>query len=131
MAHRLCVREGERYLAPRLAVSRLESEFAYVEADEEDGRRHVAGIIRQLQKMAAVGLMPIDNDYVERLKKAQRDSLYVIFGDDPGSELACLSAVVIPEEPLYFDYPSHAHVEAARPLLVRCAKVLGYDIIEA
>jgi hypothetical protein len=61
MAHRLCVREGERYLAPRLAVSRLESEFAYVEADEEDGRRHVAGIIRQLQKMAAVGLMPIDS----------------------------------------------------------------------
>lgn len=131
MAHRLCVRDGGHYLNPRLVVSRLESEFAYVEVDEEDGRRHAGGIIRQLEKMSEMGLMPVDNEYLERLKKAQVSSIYVYFGDDPGSELACLSTAVIPGEPLYFDYPSPAHAEAARPLLVRCAEVLGYDIIEA
>ncbi len=131
MVHRLCIRDGGRYLSPRVVVSRLESAFAYVESDEEDGRRHVSGIISQVQKMAAMGLIPVDNEYVERLKKAQPSAIYVYFGDDPGSELACLSAAVIPEEPLYFDYPSPARAEAARPLLVRCAEVLGYDIIEA
>jgi hypothetical protein len=131
MAHRLCIRNGGRYLSPRLVVSRLESAFAYVEVDEEYGHRHVGGIIRQLRKMAAMGLMPVDNEYLERLKGAQRSAIYVYFGDNPGSELACLSAAVIPGEPLYFDYPSPAHAEAARPLLIRCAEVLGYDIVEA
>ena len=41
MAHRLIARDGHRYLSPRVVVTRLESEFAYVESSEEDGRRHV------------------------------------------------------------------------------------------
>lgn len=131
MPYRLCVRDGGRYLSPRVVVSRLESAFAYVEGDEDEGRRHVGGIIRQLQEMAETGLIPIDDEYMERLKKAQRNSIYVYFGDDPGCELACLGVAVIPGEPLYFDYPSRAHAEAARPSLVRCAEILGYDIIEA
>lgn len=131
MAHRLCVRDGERYLSPRVVVSRLESEFAYVEVDEEEGRRHVSGIVRQLQNIDEMGLMPVDYQYVERLKKAQRGAVYVYFGDDPGSETACLSTAVVPGEALYFDYVSSAHAEAAWPLLLRCAAVLGYDIIEA
>jgi hypothetical protein len=131
MAYRLCVRDGQRYLSPRVVVSRLESEFAYVEVDEEDGRRHVRGIIRQLQKIGEMGLIPVDNQYVERLKKVQRGAIYVYFGDDPGSETACLSTAVIPGEALYFDYASPRHAEAAWPLLLRCAAVLGYDIIEA
>lgn len=131
MAHRLCAREGARYLSPQLVVSRLQAEFAYVEVDEEDGRRHVGGIIRQLQKMAAMGLMPVDNEYLERLKQAQRGAIYVYFGDDPGSEAACLSAAIIPGEPLYFDYPTPAHVEVFYPLLVRCAAALDYEIVEA
>ena len=131
MAHRLTVRDGHRYLSPQVVVTRLESEFAYVEVDEEDGRRHVRGIIRQLQKISEMGLIPVDNEYLERLKKAQRGAIYVYFGDDPGSEIACLSTAVIPGEALFFDYASRAHEQAARPLLVRCAAVLGYDIVEA
>jgi hypothetical protein len=112
-------------------VTRLESEFAYVEVDEEDGRRHVRGIIRQLEKMADMGLIPVDSEYLERLRKAQRGAIYVYFGDDPGSEVACLSTAVIPGEALFFDYSSRANEEAARPLLLRCAAVLDYDITEA
>lgn len=131
MAHRLTARDGQRYLSPRVVVTRLESEFAYVEVDEEDGRRHVRGIIRQLEKMADMGLIPVDSEYLERLRKAQRGAMYVYFGDDPGSEVACLSTAVIPGEALFFDYSSRAHEEAARHLLLRCAAVLDYDITEA
>lgn len=131
MAHRLVPPDGCPYLSPRLVVSRLESEFAYVEVDEEDGRRHVRGIIRQLQKMRDLGLIPVDDEYLARLKKAQRGAIYVYFGDDPGSEIACLNTAVIPGEPLFFDYASRAHEQAAHPLLARCAEVLGYNIVEA
>lgn len=131
MAHRLCARDGQRYLSPRLVISRLESEFAYVEVDEEDGRRHVRGIIRQLQKISEMGLVPLDRAYVERLKKAERGAVYVYFGDDPGSETACLSTAIIPGEALYFVYASRRHADAAYPLLLRCASVLDYEIIES
>lgn len=114
-----------------MAISRLEAEFAYVEVDEEDGRRHVRGIVRHLQRIAEMNLVPVDNDYVERLRKAERGAIYVYFGDDPGSEVACLSTAIIPGEALYFVYTSRRHAEAAWPLLLRCAAVLGYEIVEA
>jgi hypothetical protein len=130
MAHRLCAREGQRYLSPRVVISRLESEFAYVEVDEEDGQRHVRGIIRQLQKISEMGLVPLDRAYVERLRKVERGAVYIYFGDDPGSETACLSTAVIPGEALYFVYSSRRHADAAYPLLLRCASALDYEIIE-
>jgi len=131
MAHRLCVRDGERYLSPRVVVARLEAEFPYVEVDEEDGRRHVRGIVRQLERISAMGLVPIDEGYVARLKKAERGAVFVYFGDDPGSESACLSTAVIPGEALYFVYSSRRHAEETWPLLLRCAAVLGYEIVQA
>lgn len=131
MAHRLCARDGEGYLSPRIVVERLEAEFPYVEVDAEDGRRHVRGIIRQLERMGEMGLVPLDEAYVQRLKQAAGASVYVYFGDDPGSEIACLSTAVIPGEALYFVYSSRKHAETAWPLLQRCAAVLGYEIVQA
>jgi hypothetical protein len=131
MAHRLCAREGQQLLLPRVVVSRLESEFSYVEASEDEGRRHVGAIIRQLRVLQESGNIPIDLDYLDRLTKAQRGSIYVYFGDDPGSELACLSTAIIPGEALFFDYSSRTHENATRSLLLRCAVVLDYEIVES
>jgi hypothetical protein len=131
MAHRLYSRDGQRLLSPRVVVARLESEFAYVEASEEEGHRHVGGIIRQMLKLQQAGHIPEDLEYLERLKKAQRGSIFVYFGDDPGSEMACLSTAVIPGEALFFDYNSRAHERAAQPLLLRCAAALDYEIVES
>ena len=130
MAHRLFARDGHRYLSPRVVVTRLESEFAYVESSEEDGRRHVRGIVRQLEAIKQIGDLPVDSEYLERLKRAQSAAIYVYFGDDPSSEIASLSTAVIPGEPLFFDYSSRAHEEAAQTLLLRCAEVLDYDVVE-
>ena len=67
MAHRLCVRDGERYLSPRVVVSRLEDEFPYVEVDEQDGRRHVRGIIRQLERIR--DMLPLVQKYPSHLQR--------------------------------------------------------------
>ena len=131
MAHRLCARDGQPLLLPRVVVSRLESEFSYVEASEDEGRHHVGAIIRQLRKLQEAGNIPIDLDYLARLTQAQRGSVFVYFGDDPGSELACLSTAIIPGEALFFDYSSRAHENATRALLLRTAVVLDYEIVES
>ena len=130
MAHRLVARGGHRYLSPHVVVTRLESEFAYVESSEEDGRRHVRGIVLQLQAIKQIGDVPVDSEYLERLERAQDGAIYVYFGDDPSSETAYLSTAVIPGEPLFFDYSSRAHEAEAQMLLLRCAEVLDYDVIE-
>jgi hypothetical protein len=131
MAHRLHAREGRPLLLPRVVVSRLEGEFAYVEASEDEGRRHVAAIIRQLLRLQDAGHVQVDTAYLERLKKAQRGSIYVYFGDDPGDESGCLSTAIIPGEALFFDYSSPAQESAVQPLLLRCAAALDYEILES
>ena len=131
MSHRLYAREGRPLLVPRVVVSRLESEFPYVEASEDEGRRHVGAIIRQLLRLQEAGHVQVDIAYLDRLKKAQRGSIYVYFGDDPGSESGCLSTAIIPGEALFFDYSSRAHESAVQPLLLRCAAALDYEIVES
>jgi hypothetical protein len=129
MAHRLVARDGHRYLSPRVVVARLQSEFARVASSEEDGRRYVRGIIRQLQAIKQVGDIAVDSEYLDRLEKAQDGAIYVYF-EDWSSETAHLSTAVIPGEPLIFHCSSSAEEQATQNLLVRCAKVLGYDIVD-
>jgi len=129
MAHRLVPRNGHRYLSPRAVVTRLLSEFSYVAASEEDGRRYARGIIEQLQAIKQTGDILVDSEYLDRLEKAQSGAIYVYF-EDWDSETACLSTAVIPGEPIFFYYSSSAHEQAARKLLLRCAKALEYDIVD-
>jgi hypothetical protein len=129
MAQRLVARDGHRYLNPRVVVARLQSEFARVASSEQDGRRYVRGIIRQLQAIKQVGDIAVDSEYLDRLVKAQDGAIYVYFEDWSG-ETAYLSTAVIPGEPLIFHCSSSAQEQATRDLLVRCAKVLDYDIVD-
>jgi len=107
----------------------LETEFAYVESSDDEGRRHVQNLIRQLMRIKQGGKIPVDGEHLDRLKKAQSAAVYVYFGDNPSSETGYLCTAVIPNEPLIFDYNSKEHEGAARSLLVRCARALDYEII--
>ena len=130
MPLRLVTRNGHHYLSPPEVVRCLKSTFAYVETDEEDGRRHVRRIIQQLKQIGQHGNIPVDNAHLERLRGAQDGAIYVYFADDPGSESSCLSVAVIPGEPLFFDYSSHADEQAAWDLIVRCAAALDYEVVD-
>ena len=70
------------------------------------------------------------SERVKYLAEAQSRAVYVRCGDNPGSETDYLSTVVIPGEPIIFEYDSKAHAQASRALLQRLAKVLGYKIVE-
>lgn len=125
MADRLL---ASTYLTPMIVVSRLESEFSYVETDGEEGRRYVLETIDRLR--ADTSSRYVDHQMVQSLARVKNRAIFVCFGDDASSDLALLSTYVVPGMPLVFEYASAAHERAARPLLARCASVLGYEIIK-
>ena len=131
MTYWLLAKEKRIYLRPRVVIARLEREFAYVEASDEEGRQHVTQLILELPKIRKWGQITVDSKYLEHLHQVRNEAVYIYFGDNPGPEDAILGTAVIPGNPLPVDFSSPEHQQATRPLLVRCASVLGYDIVEA
>jgi hypothetical protein len=125
---RLVANNADAYLTPWAVVNRLKSDFPYVEADGEEGRRYVLEIIERLK--ADMSLRHIDQQMVERLARVKNRALFVCFGDDAGSDMAILGTYVIPGMPLVFEYASVAHENAVQPLLMRCAVALGYEVLK-
>lgn len=128
VAHRLVARNDQHFFGPLVVVKRLESEFAYVEADGAAGYRHVLEMMSQLEASKGNRRTFVYDERRERLNTVKDRAVYVHFGDDPSSETEYLCTIVIPGEPLVFQYESAAHESAAWLLLKRCAKILGYDI---
>ena len=126
MADRLLPNHADAYLSPWGVVSRLKSEFSYVEADGEEGRRHVLEILERLK----AGTLPphIDPQIAGRLNRIKNRALFVCFGDDASSDAAVLATYVVPGMPLLFEYTSVEHEHAVHDLLSRCAAALGYEI---
>ncbi len=130
MSYWLLAKDSNAYLRPQVVIARLEREFAYVEASEEEGRLHVTQLIRELPKIKKWGHITIDHKYLEHLHKVRNEAVYIYFGDNPGPEDAILSTAVIPGNPLVVECSSPEHQQATQPLLERCATVLGYEIVE-
>jgi hypothetical protein len=128
MPDRLVPRDSSTYLSPLGVVNRLKTAFAYVESDVEEGRRYVLELIERAG--ANIWSRYVNREYVEQLEASKDRALYVCFGDDAGSELALLSAYIVPGMPLVFEYWSREHEEAVESLLSRCAAVLGYDVVK-
>jgi hypothetical protein len=128
VAHRLAPTNGHPFLSPLVIVMRIASEFAYIEADEAAGHSRVEEIIRQIETRSRRNKDALLAERLEQLEKVKDRAVHVCFGDDPGSDTGYLCAVVIPGEPLIFEYESPVHEDAVQSLLSRCASVLGYGI---
>ncbi|MBI4195053.1 MAG: hypothetical protein HY526_08245 [Betaproteobacteria bacterium] len=111
-------------------MKRLESEFAFVEADETQGRAYVEDLMKKLEPGKDSRKYRAYEQRREHLDKIRGRAIYVYFGDDPSSETAYLCAAVMPDEPLVFEYDSVFHKRSAFSLLRRCARALGYTIGE-
>jgi hypothetical protein len=129
-AHCLQAPNGQRFHSPLVVVKRLSCEFAYVEADEAEGYRHVLEMLEWLEAKIGGRSNSIHNERVRHLGAVKDRAIHVLFGDDLTSENAYLCSVIVPGEPLVFEHASSMHERAIRPLLKRCAKVLGYEIVK-
>jgi hypothetical protein len=128
MADRLLAKNADAYLSPWAVVNRLKAAFAYVEADGEEGRRHVLETIERLR--ADVSSRYPNQQVAERLDRVKNRALFVCFGEDASSDEAILATYVIPGMPLVFEYGSVADEHAVQHLLTRCATALGYEIVK-
>jgi hypothetical protein len=128
VARRLLLHTGNPLSSPRVLLKQLQSEFVYVEADEAAGREHVQRLLQHLRAGQGGRRHASYEQHIERLESVKDRAIFVYFGDDPASEFACLSTVLIPGEPLVFDFESAEHELQARNLLRRCAGVIGCDI---
>ena len=128
MPDRLVANNPDAYLPPLALVTRLKSEFAYVETDGEEGRRHVLATIERLNGERSS--RQVDRDRIRWLDRVKNRAIFVCFGDTASSDSMLLSTYVIPGEPLAFDYASVAHERVVQPVLARCAAVLGYEIVK-
>lgn len=122
--------DGETFVSVPIVISRVEREFPYMESDAELGRRHVAQMIGEIDAQLGGRKVAGQSERAKYLGEAQNRAVYLRCGDNPSSETDYLSTVIVPGEPIIFEYDSKAHEQASRALLQRFAKVLGYKIVE-
>ena len=104
MAHRLQPTDGESYLLPVEVVRRLESEFAFVDADPKSGREHVEGMIQQFERMRA------PSELIAEHRQIQDSAIDIAVADatEPGD--AYLSFVAMQGQGLFISYCSGEHL---------------------
>lgn len=122
MAHRLEPQDGRPYLEPETIVRRLREEFVYCDADAEQGSDSVGDMIAKLLELRA------PQEIIDQAMAGRDRSVNVIIADDMASE-DYLNFTVQPNVGPFIGYYSAQHEAATRPLLERCAEVLGYKII--
>ncbi len=105
-------------------IQRLRDEFAVVEADPEEGKDHVAGMIVATLRFSDA--LPWKQERLEWLQSVQDSAVYVSFGDDLGTVAGCC---VMPDDALFFG-DDDAVAGPARPLVERAAAALGYTLFE-
>src|SRR5262245_49283658 len=118
MTHKLIPGNGGPFLEPDEVVRRLRDEFDVVEADAEQGREHVQGMVRRLLKMESGGTVGVDV-HIDRLQKAREGAVMVVIADDDRSPDGRLRFAVIPGEPIIVGYWSGRHQRLAEPMLRR------------
>ena len=124
-------RPGGRYLDAEEVVRRVRAAgFAYLETSSEGARQQALEWMKQRPFVAAAGRSAADNDYRAQLERLEEAVLFVHFGDDLLSEGALVSMLLVPGQPLLIECSPQAPRDGMHALIARCAKVLGYEIVE-
>ncbi len=116
--------EGRDALPVKTIIRRLRDEFMVVDADPDAGQDHVAEMIAVTLKFS--DSLPGKQERLAWLQSIQKDAVDISFGDDMGLVASCC---VWPGSELFFGSPD-AIYGAARPLLERAAKSLGYTVYD-
>ncbi len=122
MSHRLEPSDGKSHLEPKEIARRLRDEFASCEVDAEQGVDDVGDMLAKLIELKAPQAI------IDEVAAGRERSLRITIADDMASD-NYLSFIVRPNDGLLIGYYSAQHELATRPLVERCAKVLGYKIV--
>lgn len=121
MSHRLCPPEGRAFLDPEEIVERLREEFAFCDADKDQGADDVGDIIAKLIELKAPQAI------IDAVLAGRERSYSVTVADDMASE-DYLNIIVRPDEGPLIGYHSAQHEAAVRSLVERCVRALDYEL---
>lgn len=122
MAHRLDPPVDSPALPPDEVERRLRAEFGHVEADADGGAEVVASMLRQFERMNA------PPEVVEEHRQLLPSAVRFVVAEAPDFADAYLCFTAMPGRGFLLGYHSARHEREARPLLDRCARVLGYGV---
>jgi hypothetical protein len=116
--------ENREWLPVSDVLDRMRDEFRMVDADREEGRDYIGGVI--------VAMLRLPNDlpgYQEQLaflQAIQDQAVCVTFGDSDDIVASCCLA---PERDMFFDSPGEL-AGPGRQLIERLAGALSYELYE-
>jgi hypothetical protein len=116
--------EGSEALPVPEIIRRLRDGFASVDANPDEGREHVDGVIAATLRFSDE--LPHKQQQLVSLRAVRDSAVYVTFGD---SEDVVASCCLMPDHELFFGSPDEVD-GPARPLVQRCAAALGYELFE-
>lgn len=122
MSHELKPKDGAPFLAPVEAISRLRSEFDYVTVDSDAGADHVGEMLATFLRLKA------PETTVQFYSSRQKQSFMVEIADAADTDLSVYFALV-PDVALLIGYSSAQDEAVCLPLVERCARALGYQVV--
>ncbi len=126
MGHELEPESGV-FLPPAEVVARLRQEFRIVEASREEAQVMIDGMLKYGEWLATQGVTE-GAPVTANLKRVRDASLMVAVADKERYGKAYLSFLLKPDQAIFVDYEDAHHEDAARSLLERAARALGYRI---
>ena len=121
---RLSAPDDSQWLPTDVVVERLRREFGVVNPDHAAGRDYVGRMIAATEKFS--DRIPGKQERLAELRRVHDAAVRVAFGDS-GDNLA--QVCLLPDTPLFFGTVEEVD-GPARPLVDRCARVLGYELHE-
>lgn len=129
MAYELAPKDGSPPHAAKAVADLLAAEFRCVERDVDEGMKRAHSLADWYEAMADRVFKANRQDalaHAEALRKlAWGDAMTITFGDDAD---ALLRTTVMPGDTVRIGFGSNEAEAAARPLVERAARVLGYGI---
>ena len=120
MAHTLEPARNKPLHDPQVALQLLREEFAFVDADADEGQDRVGEILMHLIRLKAPQMI------IDSVAAARETAIAVTVSDDANSDLY-LTFLLRSDEGPFIGYSSHAEERALQPLVKRAAMALGYE----
>ena len=112
-------------------VDRLRTEFAYVEADSDEGTRRALALADWIEARPAAAFLGQHAAWLKHAKRlralAPGEAMGITFGDAPDGPT--LHTVVLPGDVIKFGYGSEEEERRLRPLVDRCAQALDAEVV--
>ncbi|WP_145219770.1 hypothetical protein [Planctomycetes bacterium TBK1r] len=125
--HYLHPLDDESWLVPEEVVTRFRAEFPQIAVDANAAREQGAMVLRKYRALLDAGFGNADSLSIDELEDRWRGALAIrVMTDEDGDE--SFQTVACNRDRLRLDFGHSVNGRRQKPIAVRAAKALGYDV---